>query len=218
MAVLAFKTVYTMEQTRRDNDKKVVSLHIGMKNMMGSLLLCVNSSIQPNILTSRSLNSMENDNLIAPDGTNVEDRLKPLVEQTADDIKACSNVCDAYMKKRPLAKVLLCSLWDAKLLVFAELLATRRQEFEFELTRHTSQGVDKANVKLDTIENATKEIKAQFEYLHFCSRYALISWCQDGFCEGIVRAISQPRAKATLGPRKSERWRKCSPEQRQDVA
>ena len=48
VAVLAFKTVYTLEQKRRDNDRKVISLHIGMKDMMGSLLLCVNLSIRLN--------------------------------------------------------------------------------------------------------------------------------------------------------------------------
>jgi hypothetical protein len=218
VAVLAFKTVYTLEQKRRDNDKKVISLHIGMKDMMGSLFLCVNSPIQLNILTSRSLNGMENDKLIAPDGTNIEDRLKSLVERTADDIKACWNVCDAYMKKRPLAKVLLSSLWDAKLLDFVELFATRRQEFEFELTRHTSQGVDKANVKLDLISSATKEIKEQFGYLYLRSGYALISRCQDEFYEDYVRTIGQPRAETALGPHKGERWHKSSPERRQDVA
>jgi hypothetical protein len=45
VAVLAFKTVYTLEQKRRDNDKKVISLFVGMKDMMGSLLLCVIPSI-----------------------------------------------------------------------------------------------------------------------------------------------------------------------------
>ncbi|KAF8500281.1 hypothetical protein F5888DRAFT_1633046 [Russula emetica] len=91
VAVLAFKTVNTLEQKRRDNDKKVISLHIGMRDMMGSSFL---------------LNDMEDDKLIAPDGTNIEDRLKSLVERTADNIKACWNVCDAFMKKRLLAKVL----------------------------------------------------------------------------------------------------------------
>ncbi len=46
VVVLAFKTVYTLEQKRRDNDKKVVSLFVGMKDMMGALLLCVAPSIQ----------------------------------------------------------------------------------------------------------------------------------------------------------------------------
>lgn len=161
---------------------------------------------------------MKEDKLIAPDGTNIEDRLKSLVERTADDIKECWNACDAYIKKRPLAKVLLSSLWDAKLLDYVELFATRRQEFQFELTRHTSQGVDKANLKLDLIGSATKEIKEQFAYIYLLSDYALIPWCQDGFYEGILRAIGQPRAEAALRPRRGKRWHKSSPERRQDVA
>ena len=117
---------------------------------------------------------MENDKQIAPDGTTIEDRLKPLVESTADDIKECSNVCDAYIKKRPLAKVMLSSLWDARLLDFVGRFAMRRKEFEFELTRHTSRAVDKANIKLDLIGGTTKEIKEQCGHLYLCSGYALI--------------------------------------------
>ena len=131
---------------------------------------------------------MENDKAIAPDGTKIEDRLKSLVERTADDIKTCSNVCDAYTKKRLLAKVLLSSLWDMKLLDFVELFAKRRREFEFELTMHTTKGVDMANVKLDAIGigDATKELNEQFGYLYLLSGYALISWWQDGCYEGPV--------------------------------
>jgi hypothetical protein len=167
VAVLAFKTVYTLEQKRRDNDKKIISLYVGMKDMMGALLMYVFPFIHGRPLTSRSLKDVENDKLIAPEGTNIEDRLKSLVERTADDIKTCSNVCDAYTKKRLLAKVLLSSLWDMKLLNFVELFATRRKEFEFELTMHSSQGIDKANVKLDAVGNATKEIKEQFDTYTF---------------------------------------------------
>ena len=79
---------------------------------------------------------MNFDNLIAPDGMSIEDRLRPLVEQAADDIKWCSNVCDTYMKKRLLARVALARIWDAKLLEFVRLFNNRRLEFEFELSRH----------------------------------------------------------------------------------
>jgi hypothetical protein len=145
-----------------------------MKDMMGALLLYVFPSINGSSLTSRSLKDVQNDKLIAPDGMNIEDRLKSLVERTADDIKTCSNVCDAYMKKRLLAKVLLSTLWDSRLLDFVKLFATRRREFEFELTMHTSQGVDKANVKLDYIGNTTRELNEQFGYLYLCPGFALI--------------------------------------------
>jgi hypothetical protein len=173
VVVLAFKTVYTLEQTRRDNDKKIISLFVGMKDMMGALLLYVSTCVHGYLLTSHSLKDMENDKLVAPDGTNIEDRLKSLVEGTADDIKTCSNICDAYMKKRLLAKVLLSTLWDAKLLEFMNLFTSRRKEFVFELTMRTSHGVDKANVKLDAIGDATKEINEQygFPYLNYVAIY-----------------------------------------------
>jgi len=87
----------------------------------------------------------------------------------------CFNVCDAYMKKGLLAKVLMSSVWDAKLLDFVKLFATRRRDFEFELTMHTSQGIDKANVKLDAIGEATRVLNEQFEYSYFYHCYALIS-------------------------------------------
>ena len=79
------------------------------------------------------------------------------------------------MKKRLLAKVLLSSIWDMKLLDFVELFATRRKEFEFELTMHTSQGIDKANVKLDAIGDATMELKEQFGCHILYPGHALIS-------------------------------------------
>jgi len=60
-----------------------------MRDMMGALFI---------------LKDMKNDKLIAPDGLSIEGRLKSLVDRSADDIKMCSNVCDAYMKKRLLAR------------------------------------------------------------------------------------------------------------------
>jgi hypothetical protein len=116
---------------------------------------------------------MENDKLVGPDGRGIEDRLKILVDRTADDIKTCSNVCDTYTKKRLLAKVILSSVWDLKLLDFIKLFASRKQEFEFELSIHTSQGIDKANVKLDAIGDSTKALNEQFGSLYLCSDYTL---------------------------------------------
>jgi hypothetical protein len=43
--VLAFKTAYTLQQKRRDNDKKVISLYVGMRDMVGVLFLSVFPSI-----------------------------------------------------------------------------------------------------------------------------------------------------------------------------
>ncbi|KAH9171873.1 hypothetical protein EDB89DRAFT_2070429 [Lactarius sanguifluus] len=152
VVVLAFKAVYTLEQKRRDNEKKVIALYAEMKDMMGALLL---------------LRKVQNDKLVG-----IEDRLKTLVERTADDIKLCSNECDTYAKKNLLAKVFLGPVWDDKLLNWVTLFSKRRQAFVLELSIRTSQGVDKANVKLDVIGDATRALdkkmdvlKAMFEQL-----------------------------------------------------
>jgi hypothetical protein len=77
------------------------------------------------------------------DGMSIGDRLLPPAERAAEDIRYCSNVCDAYGKKSLLAKVLQGPLWDAKLLKFVQLFSQRRQEFEFELTLHRTIQVDR---------------------------------------------------------------------------
>jgi hypothetical protein len=48
---LAFKVVYTLEQKRRDNDRKVTALYVEMKDMMGVLLLSVFRYLYRGILT-----------------------------------------------------------------------------------------------------------------------------------------------------------------------
>ncbi|KAH9955358.1 hypothetical protein BC827DRAFT_878060 [Russula dissimulans] len=143
--VLAFKTVYTLELKRRDNDKKIITLYVEMKDMMGVLLI---------------LKDVKHDQLNASGGRglSIKDRLGLLVERTARDIKSCSNVCDTYMKKRLLAKVIQGPSWDAKLLEFVGLFTRRRQEFEFELSIFTSQGIANANAKLDAIVDVTRAL------------------------------------------------------------
>jgi hypothetical protein len=114
-------------------------------------------------LILRRLKDVENVKLIAPDGT-IKDRLKSLVDRTADDIKLCSNSCDTYIKKRLLAKVLLGSSWDAKLLEFVKLFTKRRREFEFELSIHTSRSIDEVNAKLDTMWGKTHALNEKFSF------------------------------------------------------
>ena len=113
---------------------------------------------------------MQNDNIVAPDGRSLEDRLKSLVERTANDIKSCSNVCDTYAKKRLLAKVFLGPVWDDKLLSWVARFSDRRKDFEFALSIHTTRAVDQVNVKLDVM---TRTLDEKFEYPRISSGYVL---------------------------------------------
>ena len=92
------------------------------------------------------------------------------------------------MKKRLLARVLLSSLWDTKLLDFVKLFATRRQEFEFELTMRTSWGVDKANVKLDAINE-------QFAYIYLPPNRALITGDRMNTVKALFEKLVSPEQK-----------------------
>ena len=154
VVVLAFTTAYKLEAKRRDNEKKIVALYVQMKDMMGVLLLCVQvfTHYTVSYLWSFSLRNVKNDELVAPDGRSIEDRWKPLVERTANDIKSCSSVCDTYAKKGLLAKIFKSPIWNDNLLGWATRFSNRRKEFEFELSIHTNQGVDKANATLAVID------------------------------------------------------------------
>jgi hypothetical protein len=115
---------------------------------------------------SRSLAKVKDDNVFIPDSSIILDRLNPLIVQTADDIKACSNVCDIYMKKSLLAKVMSGPLWDAKLLGFVKLFRERRQAFVSALTLDAnSKGDNTANVNLDDIERRTQTLNEKFSFI-----------------------------------------------------
>ena len=167
VAILAFETVYTLELKRRDNEKKVKVLYVAMKDMMRVLLLSVLPSIHYGKLTSYSLEGVEPDKVVAPDGGSFENPFKSLVEETANDIMNCSNACDTYMKKRLLAKVFLGPVWNEKLLGFVTLFAQRRRDFQFELTMHINQNLYKANSKLGDIAYGVKDLDEKFVRLQF---------------------------------------------------
>ncbi|KAI0249342.1 hypothetical protein BJV78DRAFT_1155917 [Lactifluus subvellereus] len=136
VVVLAFKAVHTLWRYYR-NEKKVTFLSNEMKDMMSVLVRL--KDVQP----------------VAPDGKTIEDRLRSLTERTAGDIKHCANVCDTYMKRRFLAKVVLCPFWDDEFVKLVKRFRQRRQEFVHELSIHISL---KANVQLDPIGDATKAL------------------------------------------------------------
>jgi hypothetical protein len=167
VAVVAFETVYALEQKRRDNEKKVKALYVAMKDMMRVLLMSVLSSIHCGELIFYSLENVEPDKVVAPDGSSFENQFKSLIQETADDIMDCSNACDTYMKKRLLAKVFLGPVWNEKLLRFVTLFAKRRKDFQFELTIHINQNLYKANSKLADIAYGVKDLDEKFERLQF---------------------------------------------------
>ncbi|OJT10257.1 hypothetical protein TRAPUB_13211 [Trametes pubescens] len=138
IAVGAFRIVVELDLKRRDNDKKIAALFLQMKDMMEALL---------------QLRSIKDHDSVGPGGQTIEARMQNLVKQTADDITACGNACDAYSKKRLVVKVIKGSLWDGTLKGYIDIFAKRRKEFTFALSIHTGIGVDDANRKLDSLDS-----------------------------------------------------------------
>ncbi|TCD69752.1 hypothetical protein EIP91_006288 [Steccherinum ochraceum] len=128
VAVLAFKAVYTMEMIRRENDKRIRSLYVEMKDMMAILV---------------QLRDVRDPKERGPDGIPIDARLQGIAESTADDIKDCANTCDTYAKKRLVVKVLKGPVWETKLVGFVSTFTKRRGQFEEALAIHTARAVDR---------------------------------------------------------------------------
>ncbi|KAF8210104.1 hypothetical protein K438DRAFT_140561 [Mycena galopus ATCC 62051] len=150
VAVMAFKAVWALEQKRRDNDRKVLALHLEMKEMMG-------------VLTQ--LKNVRDADEIAPDGSTIKGRMQEIVQAAADDIKACANAVDAYSKKKVVVKILKGPVWEGKLVKFAGAFTKRRSEFEFALSIHTALGVDAANRTLSSVDKATQEMNLKMDQM-----------------------------------------------------
>jgi hypothetical protein len=117
------------------------------------------------------------------------------VKKTAEDIKTCSNVCDTYMKKRPLAKVIMSNAWDKKLLYFVNLFSERRQSFEFHLIWSTSGIVNKTNATVNDINDTTRELREQFGCLCFCHGCALILGHRMNAMKALFQQFVSPEQK-----------------------
>ena len=112
------------------------------------------------------LHAIKGEDEVGPDGISVKARMERLVEQTATDIKKCANICDAYLKKKPVVKVLTGHKWDAILCRFSGAFHERRAEFEFALSVHFGAEINKANVTLDRPEDVTKQIQDRLVITH----------------------------------------------------
>ncbi|KAJ7846409.1 hypothetical protein B0H14DRAFT_936649 [Mycena olivaceomarginata] len=150
VAVMAIKAVWALEQKRRENDRRILALHMEMKDMMG-------------VLTQ--LKNVKDPEEVAPDGTTIKGRMQEIAKGTADDIKACANACDTYSKKKLVVKVLKGPIWEGKLVKFVGMFSKRRDQFELALSIHTALGVDAANRAISTVDKTTQEMNAKMDMM-----------------------------------------------------
>ncbi|THH29238.1 hypothetical protein EUX98_g4953 [Antrodiella citrinella] len=139
VAVLAFKAVYTMEMTRRENDRRIRSLYVEMKDMIAVLI---------------QLREVKDPDDLGPDGKTISSRMGGLCEKAASDIKDCANACDSYSKKRLVVKVLKGHTWEGKLVGFVGTFTQRKTDFQQALSIHTARTVDAIQVTVKAVEAA----------------------------------------------------------------
>ena len=111
------------------------------------------------------MRTIQDEDTPGPDGTTIKARLQGLIKRTADDIKDCANVCDAYAKKKLIVKVLQSSFWDDKLKRYVTLFAERGKKFTLELEMHVGKAVDDANRKLESVDTKLDVILRLFSTL-----------------------------------------------------
>ncbi|THG94425.1 hypothetical protein EW026_g7045 [Hermanssonia centrifuga] len=128
IAVLAFKTAVTFEITRRANDKRILALHIDMKDLMSIIAMLQQLA--------------END--LGSDGVSIKDRLGNRMESIAKNIEQCAATCDTMQKKRLIVKVFKSISWETKLKTFSDAFAAHRDGLHRELAMHASLRIEQA--------------------------------------------------------------------------
>ncbi|KAF5348106.1 hypothetical protein D9756_010797 [Leucocoprinus leucothites] len=150
VAVIAFKLVVTLDLTRRGNNQKVLAVKVQMQQMMCTLF---------------QLRRIQDPEEIGPDGTVLKDRMQPLMEQIARDIKECGSACDVYLKKSFIKKTLKSKIYEGRLSDYGSKFIDHRDQLDKALTVHIALGVDAANLKLDSQSSQLDSIEEKLDML-----------------------------------------------------
>ncbi|THV00763.1 hypothetical protein K435DRAFT_963848, partial [Dendrothele bispora CBS 962.96] len=147
VAVMAFKAVVSLELKRRDNDQRVAVLQVKMQDLMEVFV---------------QLGAISPEQKSVKQKLTVRDRLESLCEKIAEDIKSCGNLCDAYLKKRVIVRMLKSPIYEARFEECAQNFEERHKELLLALLMFTTKGVHSANASLletkETLRSAQENI------------------------------------------------------------
>lgn len=122
--------MYTNEKARRNVDKNIAIVFVEMKEMLMVLrryealhLICLDILLISHLL---SLDGVDKDGLAEED----KKRLQELSDLSAEDIKTCGNMCDAYAKKSFASKLLKSRHWLRRFTDVIDNFKDRRMRFE----------------------------------------------------------------------------------------
>ena len=92
----------TFEMTRRQNDKRIVALHVSMMDLMaviGLYVMVLSVLVQCRLTFWCSLRNLAKEDR-GSDGMTIGVRLKDRMQAIAKDIETCAAKCDSFQKKK----------------------------------------------------------------------------------------------------------------------
>ncbi|KAK0487641.1 hypothetical protein IW261DRAFT_1327956 [Armillaria novae-zelandiae] len=149
-AVLAFRLVVAIEAKRRENDKKVHILRLHMRDLMIAIF---------------QLRHFKDPKDVGPDNLTINDRIGGLMRKIAQDIEKSGSVCEFYLKKSTISRVMKCMHHQGLFGEHIEILVKDRDDLDRALQIHIGVGVDSANAKLDGQEARLNSIDRKIENL-----------------------------------------------------
>lgn len=150
VAIILFKAVVNLEITRRENDRKVVSMISQASDMMNMLHLLKGTRESP---------------IMGPHGE-IPGPLRPVLHGIGQDIVDCGNAIDKFYKSRLMVKLLRSSHWASEFVKICNNFSNRMQDLQLALSLSTLLKVDVANDKLEKLTNLIQrpsERESRFE-------------------------------------------------------
>ncbi|KAJ7844865.1 hypothetical protein B0H14DRAFT_2358343 [Mycena olivaceomarginata] len=145
-AVVSFTLVTTLADTHRETDKKVLAVLKEMQDMM-AVLFHLRDIRDTELMGSTT------------DATMLKTRLLDLLPAIARDITECGNLCDVYMKKSLLVKVVKSKLYGERLAGYATLFRRYKEELTLAFTLHTSHAALAIATQTNRIETIFKSLE-----------------------------------------------------------
>ncbi|KAF5325471.1 hypothetical protein D9619_010061 [Psilocybe cf. subviscida] len=149
-AVVAFHAVISLDLTRRENDRKVITIMVEMQNMMCAMF-------QLRHLTHHHVHDNERDE--------EKSHLDRLVKSITDDITQCGSDINYYLSQKFVLRMAKAWNFEARFKTHVETFAVRRSELQTAITAYIAGGVDYANVTLTVVSTKMDGLESKLDVI-----------------------------------------------------
>ncbi|KAK0196395.1 hypothetical protein F5146DRAFT_1011357 [Armillaria mellea] len=131
VAVLPFKAALYLELKQRQNDEKIITLHILMKEMMKTLLILKD--------------------VTAEDSENMKVYLKEILQNIARDITECANASGVYYSRNLISRILKSKNYESDLAAYGDQFEKNKKDLLLRLSARTTVKMNEMTESLATI-------------------------------------------------------------------